>query len=231
MPRVVDPDGKTVGDEPVGGALNTLPGDVLAGGHSGNGSSLVGHLAQATELGVRHTSRGCDRLADAVQRAVQPRNFGYEGVDLIVHLVAHPGIFAGASVDNMLSDPRDLLAMHQLLALHGHLVDSREFDRLDELFTADVVYDVSALGQGVIRGLNDFSAVSIAFVGDERNPIGHHVTNIIVEEPVGDTAIVRSKGIGVLRDGRAGSVTYLDHLVRTPAGWRIAARRVVAAPS
>jgi len=54
---------------------------------------------------------------------------------------------------------------------------------------------------------------------------------VIVDEPVGDTATVRSKGIGVLRDGRTGSVTYVDHLVRTPDGWRIAARRVVASPS
>ena len=46
-----------------------------------------------------------------------------------------------------------------------------------------------------------------------------------------NTATVRSKGIGVLCNGATGSVTYLDRVVRTPEGWRIAARRILAGPS
>lgn len=102
---------------------------------------------------------------------------------------------------------------------------------IDELVTADAVYDVIALGQGEIHGLDQFCEVSAAFADDERNPVGHQVTNLIVDEPIGDTATVRSKGIGVLCDGFTGSVTYLDRVVRTPNGWRIAARRVIAASS
>ena len=37
----------------------------------------------------------------------------------------------------------DRLQIHELLALHGHLADEGRFDRLDELFTADAVYDMS----------------------------------------------------------------------------------------
>ncbi|WP_329010123.1 nuclear transport factor 2 family protein [Micromonospora rifamycinica] len=33
----------------------------------------------------------------------------------------------------------DRLAIHELVALHGHLMDSGEFGRMDELFCADVV--------------------------------------------------------------------------------------------
>jgi len=131
----------------------------------------------------------------------------------------------------MLTTSSDVLAIHQLLALHGHLVDAREFDRLSELFTADAVYDVTAFGQGELRGIDRFREVSAAFADDERNPVGHHVTNVIVEEPIGDATTVRSKGIGVLRNGQTGSVTYVDRVVRTTDGWRIAARRVLAAPS
>lgn len=131
----------------------------------------------------------------------------------------------------MLTSSSDVLAIHQLLALHGHLVDAREFDRLSELFTADAVYDVTAFGQGELRGIDRFREVSAAFADDERNPVGHHVTNVIVEEPIGDATTVRSKGIGVLRNGQTGSVTYVDRVVRTTDGWRIAARRVLAAPS
>ncbi|WP_352231943.1 nuclear transport factor 2 family protein [Actinomycetospora sp. NBRC 106375] len=41
--------------------------------------------------------------------------------------------------------PGDVVAIEQLIALHGHLVDDRELHRLGELFTNDAVYDVSAL--------------------------------------------------------------------------------------
>jgi 3-phenylpropionate/cinnamic acid dioxygenase small subunit len=124
----------------------------------------------------------------------------------------------------------DIMAIHQLLALHGHLVDDRELHRLDELFTPDAVYDVTAMGQGVVRGIEAFRALSESFADDARNPIGHHVTNIVVTEGAGSGATVRSKGIGVLRDGRTGSVVYDDHVTRTPAGWRITARQVLPSP-
>ncbi|OZM81986.1 nuclear transport factor 2 family protein [Pseudonocardia sp. MH-G8] len=121
----------------------------------------------------------------------------------------------------------DIVAIQQLVALHGHLVDARELHRLDELFAPDAVYDVTAMGQGTIRGVPEFRAVAEAFADDERNPVGHHVTNVVVTEGVDGTAHVRSKGIGVLRDGRAGSVVYVDRVARTDGGWRIAARQVL----
>jgi 3-phenylpropionate/cinnamic acid dioxygenase small subunit len=122
----------------------------------------------------------------------------------------------------------DVLAIQQLVALHGHLVDDGDLDRLDELFTPDAVYDVTAMGQGTLRGIAEFRATTEAFAGDERNPVGHHVTNVVISADAGDTASVRSKGFGVLRDGRTGSVVYDDTVVRTERGWRIAERRVSA---
>jgi hypothetical protein len=35
----------------------------------------------------------------------------------------------------------DRAAIHELIALHGHLVDDRRVDDLDQLFTEDAVYD------------------------------------------------------------------------------------------
>src|SRR5690606_26756842 len=125
------------------------------------------------------------------------------------------------------SEAADVLAIHQLLALHGHLVDTGELDRLDELLTADVRYDVTALGQREIRGIAAFRAATEAFAGDPRNPVAHHVTNVVVDTPVGDRTTVRSKGIGVLGDGRIGSVTYVDEVVRTEEGWRVGVRKVL----
>jgi 3-phenylpropionate/cinnamic acid dioxygenase small subunit len=123
------------------------------------------------------------------------------------------------------SEDGDRLAIHELLALHGHLVDEGAFERLGELFTADVRYDVSAFGAGRLEGRDAIEAAGRA-LGD-RNPVGHHVTNVLVSRLDGDRAQARSKGLGVMTDGTVGSVGYEDELRRTPEGWRIAERRVL----
>ena len=118
----------------------------------------------------------------------------------------------------------DRLEIHELLGLHGHLMDSGAFDQLGSLFTPDVVYDLSAYGGGLLEGVEAIAAAGIA-LGD-GNPVGHHVTNIVVSMEPDGTARARSKGIGVMADGRAGSVVYDDLLRKTASGWRIARRTV-----
>jgi 3-phenylpropionate/cinnamic acid dioxygenase small subunit len=127
--------------------------------------------------------------------------------------------------DSMALSTEDRLAIHELLALHGHLMDERQFSRLHELFTEDVVYDVEAFGAGTVRGIERFRELVIN--AGEHNPIGHHVTNVIITEDEGGTARVWSKGIGVLADGKTGSAVYNDVVVKTPQGWRLAHRVVV----
>lgn len=118
----------------------------------------------------------------------------------------------------------DRLAIHELLARHGHLVDAGDFDRLGEVLTSDVVYDSSAFGAGELHGFDEITATSYA-LGD-RNPVGHHVTNIMVYEDPDGTVRAKSKGFGVNADGTTGSVVYDDVLRRTPDGWRIARRTI-----
>jgi 3-phenylpropionate/cinnamic acid dioxygenase small subunit len=119
----------------------------------------------------------------------------------------------------------DRAAITELLALHGHLFDDGELDRLDVLFTASVRYDVTAMGGGVLHGIEAIRAAALA-LGD-RNPVGHHVTNVVLTEHPDGSVLARSKGIGVNLDGTVGTVTYEDTIVRTAAGWRIDARAVV----
>ncbi|SKC71228.1 nuclear transport factor 2 family protein [Krasilnikoviella flava] len=107
----------------------------------------------------------------------------------------------------------DRLLVHELINLHGHLVDEAAFERLDDVFTADVVYDVTAFGGGELIG-----PAAIADAGrtlGAGNPVGHHVTNIVVTTLGRDDATAVSKGIGVMTDGTVGSVVYEDSLVRT----------------
>jgi len=120
----------------------------------------------------------------------------------------------------------DRFAIADLIAMHGHLFDEGELDRLDELFTPQAVYDVSDFGQEPMRGVTAIREGALA-LGD-GNPVAHHVTNVVVTPAGEDTARVRSKGLGVTRAGSVGSVTYLDTVERTPAGWRISQRRVEA---
>ncbi|MFD3619574.1 nuclear transport factor 2 family protein [Streptomyces sp. NPDC058676] len=120
----------------------------------------------------------------------------------------------------------DRLAVTELIALHGHLMDAGELDRSAELFTPDVVYDLSDFGQGQLTGIAAFTQAALAL--GAANPVAHHVTNVVIEEAAEDRARVRSKGLAVMADGSCGSVTYEDTVVRVAEGWRICRRRVVA---
>lgn len=125
----------------------------------------------------------------------------------------------------MALSPEDRAAIVELISLHGHVFDDGDLDRLDVLFTPSVVYDVSALGGGALHGIEAIRAAALA-LGD-RNPLGHHVTNIVVTEHEGGTVGVRSKGIGVNTDGTVGTVTYEDTVVDDGEGWRISRRKVI----
>jgi 3-phenylpropionate/cinnamic acid dioxygenase small subunit len=120
----------------------------------------------------------------------------------------------------------DRLAIRELIALHGHLVDEGHLDRTAEVFTTDVVYDLSDYGQDVVTGLAALTDAALA--RGPANPVAHHVTNVVVTEEPDSRVHVRSKGLGVMADGTCGSVTYDDTLVRVDGGWRISYRKVSA---
>jgi hypothetical protein len=120
----------------------------------------------------------------------------------------------------------DRMAVTELIALHGHLVDAGEFDRLGELFTPDVVYDVSDLGGEPLAGIAAIREAGLRLGAD--NPVAHHVTNVVLEAVDDDHIAAWSKGLGVRTDGTVGSVVYQDIVVRTPDGWRISHRTLRA---
>lgn len=123
----------------------------------------------------------------------------------------------------------DRLAIHELISLHGHLADDGRPEGITDLMTADGVYDVTDYGFGVVTGIDAMTDLFRAAPGVQ--PQGHHVTNVIVtDEPTSaDAATVRSKGLAVMPDGHASTVTYEDEVVRTRNGWRISRRKVVRA--
>jgi hypothetical protein len=62
----------------------------------------------------------------------------------------------------------------------------------------------------------------------DQNPVGHHATNVLITFAEGETAHVRSKGIGIRADGTSGSVLYEDVVRRSADGWRIVSRKITA---
>ena len=94
----------------------------------------------------------------------------------------------------------DRLAIHELIAHYGHVIDEAEWHRLGELFTDDLVFDTGSFpGGGVVTGLAALRAKWSA--SDMRHPLAHHATNIVITALAGDRAEVVSKGIGVGRGG------------------------------
>jgi hypothetical protein len=116
----------------------------------------------------------------------------------------------------------DLLAIHQLLALYGHIIDERQWSRVTELFSDAAVYDMSEFGLGVVQGVRAIGALWSK--PDAAHPLAHHATNIVVTEDPDGTVRVLSKGLGVGPNGRVGSVVYRDVVELTAAGWRFTSR-------
>lgn len=120
----------------------------------------------------------------------------------------------------------DRQAIDRTLALQGHIFDRGELDRLEEIFTPEIVYDLSDVGAGTFEGLEAIRSGALRL--GAGNPIAHHVTNIVITSHQEDVATVQSKGLIIMADGSVGSVTHLDTLRRDDSSWRIS-RRVIQA--
>ena len=135
-------------------------------------------------------------------------------------------------------NPCDFLAIERLLALCMHVVDEREWSRLDEIFTVDAVFDATEAGYMRLEGRD---AIYRDWSTSNAHPLTHHVLNTVIT-PVGDDAAdVVSKGISLFAGQQSpirvesasypfaalsvSSVTYRDKMVLTADGWRIAVRR------
>ena len=121
---------------------------------------------------------------------------------------------------------QDRIDIHDLINRHGHLTDAGELDALSGLFTPDVTYDLDDFGLGALHGTAALREAALA-LGD-ANPVGHHITNIVITGIDDREARVRSKGIGIKADGTAGSVVYDDVVTRRLDGWKISYRKVTA---
>jgi ketosteroid isomerase-like protein len=115
----------------------------------------------------------------------------------------------------------DLLAIHQVQADYGHVVDDHDWDRAHLVFAPDFVF---AFDDPAIPDLHGIADVVATFKG--RNAYAHHTTNVAVTEQDG-VVRVHSKLLLFPNEGPPVSGDYFDEMTRTPDGWRIGVRRIV----
>jgi 3-phenylpropionate/cinnamic acid dioxygenase small subunit len=115
----------------------------------------------------------------------------------------------------------DIQKIHQVIALYGHIIDEREYSRIDELFTDQTRYDTREFDGAVRIGS---AAIKKAWDAWTDHPLAHHATNILVTEDSDGTIRAVSKGIGVRSNGLVGTTVYRDVFQRTAGGWRIVER-------
>jgi hypothetical protein len=120
----------------------------------------------------------------------------------------------------------DRQAISEILSLHGHIFDGGHLDRLEEIFTPEVVYDLSDVGVGTFEGIEAVRSGALKL--GAGNPVAHHVTNVVITSEEDDLVTARSKGLMIMANGAFASVTHLDTLRRHNGGWRISRRAVLA---
>ncbi len=123
-------------------------------------------------------------------------------------------------------DPRDVLAIHQLLALYGHCLDDEEFDQLTEVFTPDATVLFVGRDRQPIEGIDAI----VEFFTEAAGASAHHVSNILLREQPGEVHVRSKFFVPYTRREhdahRWYGGTYDDVVVKTDDGWRIR-RRVV----
>ncbi|WP_331769630.1 nuclear transport factor 2 family protein (plasmid) [Embleya sp. NBC_00888] len=119
---------------------------------------------------------------------------------------------------------QDRLEIAELPARFCHHSDYAEYDDLVALFTPDVV--TTLVGVGEYRGVE----AQVRHARDTQTWTGGHVWHTVANlwtEPTAGGAAVHYYLAGMLRTGAEGGVSvnttgrFVDHVVRTDAGWRI----------
>ena len=118
----------------------------------------------------------------------------------------------------------DILAIQAVVVLYGFLVDDREWDRFDQVFTQDAVVDFRDQSASPPTGLAPIAGraeIVRQFRDVLTHPYQHMLVNHVIEDVSPDEVVVRSKALLPTPGGSVADIVYRDIVVRTPGGWRI----------
>ncbi|MDR7156451.1 hypothetical protein J2W40_003295 [Sphingobium xenophagum] len=121
----------------------------------------------------------------------------------------------------------DIFDIQQLVSEITYMVDERNWDDLERLYTEDGIFDASLVGYASIEG----QAALRKHMKSANHPLAHYTTNTVVRPIDANSANVVSMIIGAWQDGTmTAGATYRDHVVRTSKGWQMKCRQVVPGP-
>lgn len=118
----------------------------------------------------------------------------------------------------------DILAIQAVVVLYGFLIDDREWDRFDQVFTEDAVVDFRDQSAQPPTGLAPIAGraeIVRQFRDVLTHPYQHMLVNHVIEDVSPDEVVVRSKALLPTPGGSVADIVYRDTVVRTPDGWRI----------
>jgi hypothetical protein len=128
-----------------------------------------------------------------------------------------------------LQEISDRLEIQDLLVGYSHAIDTRDWDALDDVFTADAFIDYSAFGgsAGDLESTKKFLANAMPNFASFQHMVATSKITIDGDEGTGRTIchnpMVIDKGNGETHVFYCG-LWYVDKFVRTPQGWRIKER-------
>ena len=114
----------------------------------------------------------------------------------------------------------DRLDIDQTITRYAHILNNTDFDALDLVFTHDAVLSTAGVTEPR-RGIAEIREALSA------HPIADHMTTNVCIDVADNGVRVWSMFLVVTDEGRAINGDYLDVVVRTEAGWRVAERTVV----
>ncbi len=131
-----------------------------------------------------------------------------------------------------LQEITDRIEIDELLARYARALDYRNFHELDDIFTPDATFDAGGLGSPMgPAAIREMIEGTIGHLDATQHLVGKSLIDFADD---GDSAEVRTYLISQhIRESAPGPVKnyflggeYYDRVVRTPAGWRIAYRRL-----
>ncbi len=119
-------------------------------------------------------------------------------------------------------DLADRLELHELPGRYGDAIDDRDWPALASIFTETATFDLTDLGVPLLVGLPRIQE----FMDKEAaHPRTHLMTNVYVNETA-DGVELRFRIVALLPEGKVGTASYYDRVVKTADGWRVQDRVV-----
>src|SRR5438093_8825425 len=117
----------------------------------------------------------------------------------------------------------DITEINQVMGLYGHVIDGKQWHRLDELYTDDGAFDLTGLLGSEVR-FEGIDAIK-GFLTSAPMPLAHIATNTYIYDDGGEVH-GRAKWFMPTDEGTIAGGVYRDRWEKTDRGWRLAERLV-----